>query len=96
MTKAEIVELISQEIHITKKDIGSIVDKFFEIVKEGIANNDHIELRGFGTFGTKIRKSRVARNPKTNEKFQVPEHRVPYFKPGKELKDTVINRTKNT
>jgi integration host factor subunit beta len=94
LTKADIVELISQEVHITKKDIGQIVDKFFEIIKEGIATNEHIELRGFGTFGTKIRKSRVARNPKTNEKFQVPEHKVPYFKPGKELKDIVVNKSK--
>lgn len=95
MTKADIVELISQEIHITKKDIGAIIDKFFEIVKEGISKDDHIELRGFGTFGTKVRKARIARNPKTNEKFTVPEHKVPYFKPGKELKEIVIERSKN-
>ncbi len=94
MTKADIVEMISNEIHITKKDIGAIIDNFFEIVKEGLADDAHIELRGFGTFGTKIRKARIARNPKTNVKFEVPEHKVPYFKPGKELKDTVVNRSK--
>lgn len=93
MTKADIVERISHEIHITKKDIGAIIDKFFEIVKGGIASDEHIELRGFGTFGTRLRKSRIARNPKTNEKIRVPEHKVPYFKPGKELKDIVVKKS---
>lgn len=90
MTKADIIEIISSSgVDVTKKDIGIIIDKFFEKVKNGIAANEHIELRGFGTFGTKERKARLARNPKTNEKIQVPEHRVPYFKAGKELKGRV-------
>lgn len=92
MTKADIVEAISDEIAVTKKDIGFIIDSFFDKIKNGIAANKHIELRGFGTFGTKVRKARVARNPKTNEKINVPEHRVPYFKPGKELKEMVTKK----
>ncbi len=92
MTKAEIIEVISENVNITKKDIGIIIDKFFEKVKHGISNNEHIELRGFGTFGTKERKARIARNPKTNEKINVPEHRVPYFKAGKELKGMVTKK----
>lgn len=92
MTKADIIEIISENVNITKKDIGIIIDKFFEKVKSGVAENEHIELRGFGTFGTKERKARVARNPKTNEKISVPEHRVPYFKAGKELKSLVTKK----
>ena len=49
--------------------------------------DEHIELRGFGTFGTKIRRARVARNPKTNVTVNVPEHKVPYFKAGVEIKN---------
>lgn len=94
MTKAEIIEAISEEIAVTKKDIGFIIDTFFKNIKKGIADHEHIELRGFGTFGTKKRKSRVARNPKTNEQINVPEHWVPYFKPGKELKEMVGKASK--
>jgi len=94
LTKADIIEIISEDINITKKDIGVIIDKFFEKVKDGIGGNEHIELRGFGTFGTKERKARVARNPKTNEKISVPKHRVPYFKAGKELKALVTKNKK--
>jgi len=92
LTKADIIEVISENVNITKKDIGMIIDKFFDKVKRGIAKNEHIELRGFGTFGTKERKARVARNPKTNEKINVPKHRVPYFKAGKELKTLVTKK----
>jgi len=92
LTKADIIEVISESVSITKKDIGIVIDKFFDKVKKGIASNEHIELRGFGTFGTKERKARIARNPKTNEKIQVPEHRVPYFKAGKELKALVTKK----
>ncbi|GMT49170.1 MAG: transcriptional regulator [bacterium] len=92
MTKADIIEIISENVNITKKDIGIIIDQFFEKVKKGISANEHIELRGFGTFGTKERKARIARNPKTNEKINVPEHRVPYFKAGKELKALVTKK----
>jgi integration host factor subunit beta len=47
---------------------------------------EHIELRGFGTFEVKTREEREARNPKTGESVVVPKRRVPYFRPGKELK----------
>ena len=58
MTKAEIVESISNECNVTKKDIAFIIDSLFKKVKVGISENKHIELRGFGTFGTKKRKPR--------------------------------------
>ncbi len=92
MTKADIIEIISENGNLTKKNIGVIIDSFFDKIKKGISDNDHIELRGFGTFGTKERKARIARNPKTNEKINVPEHRVPYFKAGKELKALVTKK----
>ncbi len=86
MTKAEIVEEISGKLGLTKKDIARVVDLFFEIVKEGLRNEEHIELRGFGTFEVKTREEREARNPKTGEAVTVPKRKVPYFRPGKELK----------
>ncbi len=95
LTKAQIVESISVETNITKKDIAYIIDSLFDIIKKGLTKDAHIELRGFGTFGTKVRKARMARNPKTNEPIEVPEHSIAYFKPGKELKDIITNRKIN-
>jgi nucleoid DNA-binding protein len=86
LTKAEIVEQISEKLGLTKKDIARVVDLFFEIVKQGMKKEEHIELRGFGTFEVKMREEREARNPKTGESVVVPKRRVPYFRPGKELK----------
>ncbi len=86
MTKAEIVEEINGKMGLTKKDIARVVDLFFEIVKEGLRNEEHIELRGFGTFEVKTREEREARNPKTGEAVIVPKRKVPYFRPGKQLK----------
>ena len=86
MTKAEIVEQISEKLGLTKKDIARVIDLFFEIIKQGMKRDDHIELRGFGTFEVKTREEREARNPKTGESVVVPKRRVPYFRPGKELK----------
>ena len=86
MTKAEIVEEINERLGLTKKDIARVIDTFFEIIKEGLKNDEHIELRGFGTIEVKTREQREARNPKTGESVIVPKRKVPYFRPGKELK----------
>jgi len=86
LTKAEIVEEINERLGLTKKDIARVIDMFFEIVKKGLKNDEHIELRGFGTFEVKTREEREARNPKTGESVTVPKRKVPYFRPGKELK----------
>ena len=86
LTKAEIVEEINERLGLTKKDIARVIDTFFEIIKEGLKKDEHIELRGFGTFEVKTREQREARNPKTGESVIVPKRKVPYFRPGKELK----------
>lgn len=87
MTKAEIAEIISREIDVSKKDVAFIIDSFFEKVKMSLKKGKTLELRGFGTFGFKIRKSRSARNPRTSEEVYVLEHLISYFKPGKELRE---------
>lgn len=92
MTKAQIVEQINEKLGLTKRDIAMVIDLFFEIIKEGLRNNEHIELRGFGTFEVKMREEREARNPKTGDSVTVPKRKVPYFRPGKELKSISKNR----
>jgi integration host factor subunit beta len=91
MTKADLVEQVTEAIGpgITKKDCALVVDGFLNAVKAALADGQHIELRGFGTFKTRRRKSRMARNPRTGEPVEVPERTVPIFKPSKHLKKRV-------
>jgi nucleoid DNA-binding protein len=93
MTKADIVDQIADRTGLTKKDVADTVDKFLEAVGRALANGQHIEIRGFGTFKVKDRKSRLARNPRTGEAVPVPARRVPVFKVSKELKDIVGSGT---
>jgi integration host factor subunit beta len=91
MTKAEIVEEVSKVSDLTKKHSEVIVDTVFQSIIDALHRGEKIELRGFGSFRLRQRESRKGRNPKTGDKVDVPPKRVPYFKPGKELKD-LINR----
>ena len=95
MTKADLVERVTAQIArtagpmISKKDCARVVDSFLDAVKDALADQKNIEIRGFGTFKVKDRKSRLARNPRTGESVPVPPRRVPVFKVSKELKDIV-------
>jgi len=86
MTKAELVEEVSRVSELTKKHSEVIVDTVFKSIIDALHRGEKIELRGFGSF-----RLRKGRNPKTGDKVDVPPKKVPYFKPGKELKD-LINR----
>lgn len=91
MTKADLVERVSESIGpgVTKKDCALVVDGFLNAMKQALAQGDHIEIRGFGTFKVRRRKSRTARNPRTGEAVQVPSRAVPVFKPSKHLRSRV-------
>lgn len=91
MTKAELVEEVSRVSDLTKKRSEVIVDTVFESIIDALKRGEKIELRGFGSFRLRKREPRKGRNPKTGDKVDVPPKRVPYFKPGKDLKD-LINR----
>lgn len=92
MTKAELVDEVSRVSDLTKKHSEVIVETVFRSIIEALHRGEKIELRGFGSFRLRRREPRKGRNPKTGEKVDVPSKRVPYFKPGKELKQ-LINRT---
>ena len=85
MTKADIVEMIAEKTGFTVKDTKLVVEQFLEEVKGCLANNSHLEIRGFGTFKVKNHKARKARNPKTNEEVFVPARKKAVFKVSKEL-----------
>lgn len=87
MTKAELVEEVAQATQLTKKHAEIIVNTVFESIVGSLHDGDKIELRGFGSFRIRNRGARIGRNPKTGAKVHVPAKRIPYFKPGKELKE---------
>ena len=92
MTKAELVDEVARVVQLTKKQAETIVNIVFDSIVESLRSGQKIELRGFGSFRLRSRKSRTGRNPKTGEKVEVPSKKIPYFKPGKELKE-LINKT---
>ena len=89
MTKAELVEEVSRVSDLTKKHSEVIVDTVFRSIIDALQKGEKIELRGFGSFRLRKREPRKGRNPKTGARVDVPPKRVPYFKPGKELKDLI-------
>ena len=89
MTKADLVRKVSEETGIIRKDVALAVDAFLEAVKDSMKEGKHIEIRGFGTFKLKERKSRIGRNPKTDEKVEVPARIVPTFKFSRAFKEEV-------
>ena len=97
MTKADLVEKVTQQIArtagpmISKKDCARVVDSFLEAVKGALAEQSNIEIRGFGTFKIRQRKTRMARNPRTGDPVEVAARPVPVFKPSKELRALVAD-----
>src|ERR1044072_745440 len=87
MTKAELVEEVARASELNKRDAEVIVETVFNSIISALHRGDKVELRGFGSFRTRERGPRRGRNPKTGAPVDVPAKRVPYFKPGKELKE---------
>ena len=86
MTKAELVEEVSRVSDLTKKHSEVIVDTVFRSIIEALHRGEKIELRGFGVFIVKPRKSGVGRNPRTGEEVAIPPGKTIRFKPGKEIR----------
>src|SRR5262252_386054 len=89
MTKAELVEDVARAAELTKKDSEVIVEEVFKNIIQALNRGEKIELRGFGSFRVRQRDARRGRNPKTRAPVDIPAKRVPYFKPGKELKELI-------
>ncbi len=97
MTKADLVEQVTDAIAqtsgpmISKKDCARVVDAFLDAIKDALQEQRNIEVRGFGTFKIRNRKTRMARNPRTGEPVEVSARPVPVFKPSKELRALVAD-----
>lgn len=86
MVKAEMVARLAQRMKISKKEADIVVKTIFGTIVDSLSSGEKVELRGFGSFRIKERKPRKSRNPKTGEIVQVPAKKVPFFRPGKDLK----------
>ena len=92
MTKAELVDNVSDRVNLTKKQTEVIVNILFNSITEALSEGDKVELRGFGSFRIRDRNPREGRNPKTGDTVHIPAKKVPFFKAGKELREMVDNR----
>jgi len=95
MTKADIVEIISQSTGITKVETEAVVKGFLDTIIDAMKKGENIELGGFGSFKVVKRAKRIARNPKTNEEVIVPEQFMPVLKISKDFKKEVNSSLSN-
>ena len=87
MIRSELMQALAKENpELRAEDVELALDTFFDEITERLAKGGRVELRGFGAFSTRQRDARKGRNPRTGEAVDVPGKRVPYFKPGKEMR----------
>ena len=92
MTKSELIErLATRQDQLMPKDVEFAVKMILESMTDALVDNRRIEVRGFGSFCLHYRAPRVGRNPKTGDSVELSGKYVPYFKPGKELRERVNN-----
>jgi len=90
MTKSELIDnIVTQQDQLPPKDVELSVKMILERMTQALVNNNRIEIRGFGSFCLHYRAPRVGRNPKTGDSVELSGKSVPYFKPGKELRERV-------
>jgi len=89
LNKTDLVASVAEKTDLTKKDTEKVVNAVFQSIEEALANGDKVQLIGFGTFEVRERAEREGRNPQTNEAIKIPASKVPAFKAGKSLKESV-------
>ena len=89
MNKAELIAAAAEKAELSKKDTEAAVNAVVDVITAALKKGDKVQLVGFGSFETRKRAARVGRNPKTKETIKIAASKVPAFKPGKALKDSV-------
>lgn len=88
MIRSELLQAIAAENPDLKaEEVEKLVNIFFDEIASRLAEGGRVELRGFGAFSTRERQARTGRNPRTGDTVEVPSKHVPYFKPGKEMRN---------
>ncbi len=88
MIRSELVQKLCEDHpDLTLKEVERVVTAFFDAITDQLQQGGRVELRGFGAFSSRGRDARKGRNPRTGEAVDVSAKRVPYFKPGKEMRE---------
>jgi DNA-binding protein HU-beta len=89
MNKAELINAVAAAADVSKKDAEAVIVATVDAITQALSEGERVQLVGFGSFEVKKRAARTGRNPKTKEAIEIPASKVPVFKPGKALKDTI-------
>ncbi len=89
MTKADLIDSVAEEVGLSKRQVGDIVDMILDEIRDSLVKGDKVQLIPFGSFVVRDRAKREGRNPKTGEKLMIAARRVPAFAAGKGLRDAV-------
>ena len=89
MNKTELIAAVAEKANLSKKDAEAAITATVDAITEALAQQEKVQLVGFGSFEVKTRAERVGRNPKTKQTIQIPASKTPVFKAGKALKDAV-------
>ena len=84
-------DLKNSYINFYSKDLEKVIDIFFKEIKEALHKGERCEIRGFGSFSTRIQKARISRNPKTGDKVETPQKKTIHFRMAKELFNKINN-----
>lgn len=89
MNKSELIKTLAEDKNLHVDDSTKIVSSFIDAVKEALLRGDRVEIRGFGSFKIKNYDGYTGRNPKSGEVVKVKPKKLPFFRPGKELKEFI-------
>ena len=89
MNKAELINAAAEKAGLSKKDTEAVITAAIDVITAALCEGEKVQLVGFGSFETKNRAARIGRNPRTKEQINIPASKIPIFKAGKALKDTV-------
>ncbi len=89
MNKTELIAKVAETTELTKKDATKAVDAVLDAIAEALKQGEKVQLIGFGNFEVRERAARKGRNPQTGEEIEIASSKIPAFKPGKQLKDSI-------
>ncbi|MCU0302834.1 MAG: integration host factor subunit beta [Thermoanaerobaculales bacterium] len=92
MTKADLVDRVAGAADVPRKTADEVVQIVLDSIVGALHADEKVELRGFGSFRIRQRDQRTGRNPKTGDKVHVPPKKIPYFKPGKHLREELLQQ----
>ncbi len=92
MTKADLVDTVAQAADVPRKQADDVVQVILDNIIMALRRSEKVELRGFGSFRIRQRGERIGRNPKTGSQVHVPPKKIPYFKPGKHLREELLQQ----